>query len=258
MNTDDQRLDKIRKLLAKAEDPAVTAAEAEAYNTKAAELIAAYGIDAALLAAADPKKDELTSLVIGLDPPYARDKADLLWGVATPLRCKGILRTGWNAASARKELTMHLFGYRSDLDRAELLFTSLLIQAAHGLATAEPGWIRDPVRLEYVRESPAAYRRTWLAGFTWAVRGRLVAAEKRAQQQAEPKPGSAGPSVALVLADRSALVKQAVEAAHPDAKTAADRRLSGSGTREGWQAGQRADLGTTRISASARALRGSR
>ena len=50
----DDKLARIRKLLAQAEDPAATAAEAEAFNAKAAELMARHGVDAALLAASDP------------------------------------------------------------------------------------------------------------------------------------------------------------------------------------------------------------
>ena len=48
-------LDKVRKLLAKAEDPACTPAEAEALTAKATELIAKYGIDQAVLAAQRPE-----------------------------------------------------------------------------------------------------------------------------------------------------------------------------------------------------------
>ena len=44
-------LDRVRKLLAKAEDESVTPAEAQALTAKAAELMARYGIDRALLAA---------------------------------------------------------------------------------------------------------------------------------------------------------------------------------------------------------------
>jgi hypothetical protein len=49
-----------------------------------------------------------------------------------------------------------------------LLFTSLLVQAAHGLATAGVPW----------DEHPAAFRRSWLVGFTEAVRARLVRTER--------------------------------------------------------------------------------
>ena len=54
-------LAKVRKLLAKAEDPATTAEEAETYNAKASELIAGYGFDRALLALADPSLDIATT-----------------------------------------------------------------------------------------------------------------------------------------------------------------------------------------------------
>ena len=47
----DSRLARVRKLLAKAEDTAVTPQEAEAYTAKVAELMASYGIDRAMLAA---------------------------------------------------------------------------------------------------------------------------------------------------------------------------------------------------------------
>ena len=51
----DVLLTRIRKLLAKAEDPAATAAESETYTAKAAELIATYGVDRALLAEELPR-----------------------------------------------------------------------------------------------------------------------------------------------------------------------------------------------------------
>ena len=47
-------LDRVRKLLTKAEADGVTAAEAQALTAKAAELMAKYGIDRALLAARRP------------------------------------------------------------------------------------------------------------------------------------------------------------------------------------------------------------
>ena len=56
-----------------------------------------------------------------------------------------------------------------------------------------PGW-----------ESVAAFRRSWLAGFTHAVGQRLQEAERRAADRAH---ADAGPSVALVLADRGRLVR---------------------------------------------------
>ena len=135
----DAMLSKVRKLLAQAEDPACTPAESAAFTAKATELIARYGVDRALLAARDPATDPVGDRVVEVVAPYARDKAGLLAAVADPLRCRCVRRregTGF---------AMHLFGFASDLERVELLFTSLLVQAAHGLAGAEvPAGRRTP------------------------------------------------------------------------------------------------------------------
>src|SRR3954469_12394641 len=104
----DAILDKVRKLLAKAEDPACTPAEAEAFTGKAAELIAKYGVDSALLAASDPARDPVGDRQVDIPAPYAVDKCSLLAGVAAELRCQSVRRQGW--AGERKTYVMHLFG----------------------------------------------------------------------------------------------------------------------------------------------------
>ncbi len=234
-------LAKVRKILAKAEDPAATPEEAETYTAKAAELMAAYGIDRALLAESMPDSDVVGDRVVVLDAPYALDKAALLSSVAFELRCRAVRRIRYVGPRATKEVSIHLFGYDSDLVRVEILFTSLLLQAQTSLArTDPPPW-----------ESPAAYRRSWLAGFTAAVARRLRDAEMRARDVAEEsRAGTAAPSgrsVELVLVDRDRTVAAAVEAEYPRLGTARSRQLSGSGRRSGWQAGQRADLGGSRV-----------
>jgi hypothetical protein len=239
----DDILAKVRKILAKAEDPAATPAEAETYTAKAADLIAAYGIDRALLAeevlAADPVGDR----VVVLDPPYALDKAGLLSSVAVRLRCRPVQRVRY--VDQTKEISLHLFGHHSDLVRLDVLYTSLLLQATTLLA-------RTPVP---AGEHAAAYRRSWLAGFTSAVSRRLAEAEERARARAEQQERDGSPrsrSVDLVLADRSAAVRRAVEEEYPSLRRAPSRQLSGSGGRAGWSAGQHADLGGTRVGAAGR------
>ena len=223
-------LDKVRKILAKAEDPAATPEEAETYTAKATELIAAYGIDRALLAERSPGSDAVSSRVVLLDPPYALDKSGLLNGVAVSLRCRAVQRTRYDGGA--KQISMHLFGFESDLLRAEVLYTSLLLQATASLqrTPAPPG------------ENVAAYRRSWLAGFTSAVVGRLRQAEDRAEHRAQAG-ATSGRSVSLVLADRSVAVRTAVEREYPHLRRGPHRTLSGSGGRSGYLAGQRADLG---------------
>jgi hypothetical protein len=234
----DSMLGRVRKLLAKAEDPACTAEEAAALNDKAAELIAKYGVDQALLAAGSPELDPVGDRVLMVLAPYALDKTVLLATVAHALRCRTVRRK--QVGSGGYFYDMHVFGCASDLERAELLYTSLLVQAAYGLTgAAVPTW-----------ESVAAFRRSWLVGFTQAVGHRLAEAERRAAGAATP--GTSGPSVALVLADRGQLVDQRVAEAYPRLRSSAPRRLMGSGHAGGYAAGQRADLGGVRVGGRSR------
>jgi hypothetical protein len=235
-------LAKVRKLLAKAEDPAATAAEAETYTAKAATLMAAYGIDRALLALADPSLDVVGDLVVVLDRPYAADKADLLATVASALGCRSVRRKRY--PDGVLELSLHLFGHRSDLQRTEILFTSLLVQALHALA-------RTPVP---AYDHPAAFRRSWLAGFSQSVGRRLVRVEASTAVGAADRFAAQGTSSALVLADRSHAVEAARDETYPDLRQATARRLSGTGRSDGWSAGQRADLGDGRLRGGRRSL----
>jgi Protein of unknown function (DUF2786) len=218
----DRLLERVRKLLAKAESPACTPAEAEAFTAKAAELIAKYGVDQALLAGADPSLDPVGDRIVTVQPPYSRDKAGLLGAVAIALRCKVV------HLERRGTARVHLFGHRADLERVELLFTSLLVQAAHGLAAAEvPAF-----------DHPAAFRRSWLVGFTEAVRARLTATEQAAAASA--------PGADLVLVDRTVMVERRRDETYPKLTRLGPRRLAGTGRGQGYAAGRTADLGGAR------------
>lgn len=218
-------LGRVRKLLAKAEDPACTPAEAEAFTAKATELIAKYGVDQALLAGADPALDPVGDRVVTIDRPYSRDKAGLLGAVAVALRCRVV------HLERRGTARIHLFGHGADLARVELLFTSLLVQAAHGLAATEvPSF-----------DHPAAFRRSWLVGFTEAIRTRLTAAEQAAAADA--------PGAELILVDRTELVDRRRDETYPNLTRLGPRRLAGTGRRQGYAAGRTADLGGTGLTA---------
>jgi len=226
-------LDRVRKLLAQAEDDSVTPAEAQAFTAKAAALMAKYGIDRALLAAERPETDQPANRVLDIDNPWAREKAHLLSGLASALRCQCIL-----LASSRPGSRVHLFGFISDIDRTDLLYTSVLIQMSHGLAGARvPEW----------SSSPRAWRRSWLLGFATAVIARVREAEHGAVAAATGYGATGGERTALVLADRSLIIRRQVENAYPVTRKARVT-YSGSGYRDGYSQGQRADIGTSRLS----------
>jgi Protein of unknown function (DUF2786) len=238
----DRLLERVRKLLAKAEDESVTPPEAQALTAKAAELMAKYGIDRALLAADRPETDQPASRILDIDNPWARVKAHLLCGLGSALRCQCILLTGTSPGTR-----IHVFGYRSDIERTDLLYTSVLIQMWHGLAGAQvPAW----------SSSPRAWRRSWLLGFATAVISRVRAAEHAAASQATAEGAAESSRTALVLADRAHVIRGKVEQEYPVTRTARVT-YSGSGYGAGYAQGQKADIGGSRIAAGrGRALSG--
>src|SRR6201991_1189958 len=224
------KLDTIRKLLAKAER-AATAAEAETYT--AMELMARHGVDAALLAVARPGSDRIGPQRIAMENPYSAGKARLLGWTASALGCRWVL----HGARGGKVAAVTVFGHATDRERVELLYTSLQLQATSQLVRVRPPWPGEAV---------APHRRSWLAGFATEIHRRLVAAEQRAAEQAEAVPERGRPdgmSVALVLADRRARVDTAFAAAFPQLAPARRSVLSGSGFDSGVGAGRRADIG---------------
>jgi Protein of unknown function (DUF2786) len=235
-------LDRVRKLLAKAEDDGVTPHEAEALTAKAAELMARYGIDRALLGALRPETDRPADRVFDLDNPWAAVKAHLLAGLASALRCQCILLSRREPGGR-----VHVFGYLSDLERADILFTSLLVQMARALA-AQP--------VPAYGGGAKAWRRSWMLGYCSAVVARVRAAEEAAAASAEEAAAGTGggPSAALVLADRAMTVRRQAEQAYP--RTRKTRvTYTGNGYQDGYREGQKADIGGAKVrSRSAAAL----
>jgi hypothetical protein len=242
MSQSDDLLDRVRKLLAKAEAEGVTPHEAEALTGKAAELMARYGIDRAMLGALRPESDQPADRVFDLANPWAAVKAHLLSGLASALRCQCILLSRREPGSR-----VHVFGYASDIERADILFTSLLVQMARALAAQPvPGTARGA----------KAWRRSWMLGYCSAVVSRVRAAEDQAAAAAEAEntaAGGQGPSTALVLADRADIVRGRAKQAYPHTRQSRVT-YTGNGYDSGYREGQKADIGGAKLQRGARAL----
>ena len=229
-------LDRVRKLLAKAEDEGCSPAEAEALTAKAAELMARYGIDRALLGALHPETDRPADRVFTLANPWGDVKRHLLAGLAMALRCQCV------QTRSAEGTRLHVFGYASDLERADILFTSLLVQMARALAKQVVPGNGGEAR---------AWRRSWMLGYCTAVVTRVRAAEEAAVASASA--GAAGADVAatgqpaaLVLADRSLVVRRKVAAAYPRLRKTRVT-YSGGGYGDGYREGQKADIGSKKL-----------
>jgi hypothetical protein len=223
---DDERvLDRVRKLLAKAEHPGTPPAEAEAFSVKAAELMARHLIDEAMLEAGSATASRPEVRTIEVDPPYALARSVLLSHVAQAHRARVVIRG--SAAKAGSRLCT-LVGFPADLAATELLFTSLLLQASAAMRAASAGAV-----------NPKAFRRSFLIGYATAIGARLAAVQAEA---AADRTTVGGPSTALVLADRDAAVETVFQAEFPRLRTLRTSVSDGHGLAAGRHAGERADL----------------
>lgn len=133
-SVDDPVLAKVRALLAQAESTTYEA-EAEAFTTKAQELMARHAIDGALLWSRSGREARPRTIRLPIDDPYADQKALLLQIVAERSQCQAVQHQAYGMQT--------VIGFAADVAATELLFTSLLVQS-HGAmqaeaATAPPG-----------------------------------------------------------------------------------------------------------------------
>jgi hypothetical protein len=232
----DNALDRIQKLLAKAESPAVTEQEAESFRDKAFELAAKYRIDhAELKAKGQAPSEKIVNRRMHVSRPFTQ-MMRLALIVFESNDCSLIRISGTKD-------TIHAFGYENDMAKAELLFTSLLVQGAR--------WCAQDYR-EYRYESEerrSTFRRGWWTGYANKVYKRLQAIQQRAESE------SATPGTAIVLRDRKQDTNTAM-VNHYSGAISRGRRTKGvsshGGYRRGSEAGDRADLGGTRMGPSAR------
>lgn len=235
----EKTLDKVRRLLAQAEDQAGSP-EGDAFSAKAEELMIRHGIEQAVLDAAEgTDKGELGATRVFIPKPYAKEKSLLLGAITDHNDCQGVVhwkRTSTGRRTAGNGLVVSIYGFARDRDTVEFLFASLSLQAVKGMHAA----------VEPFDEDPATFRASWLLGFAGGVRQRMTEMRIRAKQDVTSE--SAGTD--LVLADKSAQVDQYVESLYPGLGSGRTTRSSGSGVGEGRRAGRSADLGQQRFNGS--------
>jgi hypothetical protein len=235
------KLAKVRSLLDTAESLATqgNTEAAENYRNKAISLMVTHGIDEAMVAAAGHKREEPEQRTFHVPNPYRVDKQFLLQYTAEGLGCKTVRIT--------RSATVHIVGFPADLDRVEMLWTSLLLQAFGEVArtsgsTITPSWSwltgaeKGSVRVSYTK--------SFLQGFSVVIGKRLYEATARARQDYE---ASHQVSTALVVVDRTKRVQSMFVTAFPQVSTANRRVANGTAYGRGGDAGQRADIGTTRV-----------
>lgn len=230
MSVNDKMLERVRGLLAKAESVAEEFPdEAEALTAKATELMAQYGIDAAMAAAKKDTREVPVDKAMFFPQPYAKQHTTLFYNILKIFGGEAVVvsRPGRNSRTQVQGITMHIYAFEADLTAVEILYTSLLLQATTRLnATVIPSW-----------ENARSFRVSWWIGFTNVIIGRLKAAHKVAEETSKE------PGTALVLRDRALEVQSVFKAAHARTRhVASSTANSRSGYYGGEDAGRRANL----------------
>lgn len=216
----------VTNLLRKAEDPATTDEERESLSAKAAYLMAKYGITTLLERSADQPLNVINiELVLG--NPYPKVRANLINRVALAFGCKAV----------RSGAKIRVFGLKHDVDNFTQMYVSLWIQALFALATSpKPAGVHGKT-----------HNHSYLLGFIDEVCARVASATRKAAQDAN----TTTVSTALVFANRSTAVDNAVSVVYPHLRKGTPSRATGSSSYfAGTRAGSRADINQPRVGGS--------
>lgn len=227
-NVPESTLERVRKLLAKAEGTD-NEHERDAFTKAAASLMAKYGIEQAMVGAGQEQRPKPMSRRFVLnDGKYIAQRTNLLCWLAQAMRCKTVYYT-----VGRSYTVVQVYGFEVDVERAELMYTSLLLQMTSALNDVKaPEWA-----------NARAYRNSWIKGYVAKVTAMVREREKRAVQEADAGAVS-GTSTALVLRDRNKEVEELYKAENPKVRTVKSAGASNADAyHAGVKAGAQANLG---------------
>jgi hypothetical protein len=171
-------VDRVAKLLRQSEDAQLAGreAEAEAFQEKAFELMAAYGISEAMARARQDGLDikveaKASSSWVTFQGSYQSMQAELFWALCGAMQCQAV------RFSRRRQISMRVYGMADHLQRLQDIWTLLAPQAQRGMENAHPGPWSSAAEV-------TVYRRSWLEGFSDEVGHRIRKAENAAATEA--------------------------------------------------------------------------
>lgn len=227
--TIDEQIKTINALLRKAEDAAATEPERELARQQAEKLMVKHEVDQAQLQAESGTAtgEKIISVRLNFTGTYANANCVFTTIIAHRMSGGNIKVYQFNTGRGRRAIM--LVGYETDLMRAQLLISSLMLQAAIEL---DAWWNGDESPKARIRTSGKKTQARWnfTTSFASAAGDRLQAARRGAVQEA-------GTGTDLVLADRG--VKVQAFCAELDANS---RKVSSTPQYSFSEAGYRAGL----------------
>jgi len=246
--------EKVRKLLALAEDPAATPEEAQTYSAKAQQLMSKYAIDLAMVTDAE-RIDRVVQRGWRIDGPYAAHKVSLVTAIGRTNDCRAVYAPLTGGARY-----IEVVGFPNDVDWVETLSGSLTLQMMTALLAAQA--------LKPDRVHGRTFAVGFVEGFVHEVSLRLQQARRQAMAMAAEEEGrrrrtpgwhddgtsitKAEPrqTVELVLVAKATQVDDEYRVRFPDARTVSryTRLASWSGYEPGRAAGRKASLARGAVS----------
>jgi hypothetical protein len=253
-----KKLKQIENLIAKADSLDKIAAdnggginpEAEACRERAMKLMVEYGIDAHMLEIGreDAAKPEARRIWVPTIP-FGRERVDLMSGIGLALRVMTIrsLRPEWGKGPSPKTgkpvkqegYWMTVVGFPVDLDRALMLWTSLIVQCQHA-TYAEP----LPDHITSADDKWGQKKGTWRRNFVMGWNTRVIERihDLHAEVKAAAEKRTAGTE--LVLADKQKAVDDLVFELFPNLTKGSIRKSTqGDALTRGYAEGANADVG---------------
>jgi hypothetical protein len=242
--------DKVRKLLAQAEDTSVTDEEAQAFAAKAAELLARYGLDAATVRADKGQKPEAVTrydFTVSGQGWHGKARASLIYRVAQAYGCE--VCTIGNRMDG-KDRSVVMIGTASMIDALKMLLPSILVQAETNGMRARKAHIaeigdRFAKAADKNIESRTFYR-SYLEGYGHGVAEKLAATRQIIADEVKGKPGE------LVLVTDADRIKADFAKRFPKLGTTAADKVSIDGLIAGKRDGRTADTGQTKVNTGSR------
>ena len=249
-------IEKITKLLAKAENT-TNAEEAEAFSAKATKLMIKWSIDEAVIQARRSdggKPDEIITKRIAVRTTFWKAHRELGFAVGYGFGFKLLQANHSSEKGANGSFTW--IGFESDISKAELLYTSLLIQCQRALTSFTAEWKQTYYYLPKHEEWKS--RRAFIMGFATEIQGRLQTQRRAAEKEAKAADVAAGPvpvgtpSVELVLVSKQEKLRDYYDQRYGKLRSgrATSVGMGVGGYNSGRVAGAAANLGGTGITGS--------
>ncbi|QGJ89416.1 hypothetical protein PBI_SMARTIES_11 [Microbacterium phage Smarties] len=229
----EKKIDLIAQLLSKAES--TTPEEAEALREHAHRLMAKYMIDQAVIDARRAREgkshEQIVTKVIPFEGMYRNDMISVGAGVAEALGTVRVLQS-----KGRLITHLHVIGFESDVEQADILIRSLQVQA---LLAVRDWWysVRDGESYRYRQQADKVRaRHTFIVGFG-------LGASERIRENRATVIEEAGSGTDLVLLDRRHKVDEFVDQMATGKARASRRRFDGRAAAAGTNAGRQANTG---------------